>query len=148
MLSAIGDAGRPVDWWFLYKVPRAARAAAGTGTPASGYEYAYFDSSSRALAGSTHRLNDGSNALHRTLDQLPARGHPSCGVVFYNDEYPSAFHKSNDDDRGHCKACSRSICPATAPSGSCTRRRGCPLQALLVFPLTSWTTGRRSCASR
>lgn len=102
-LGAIGDAGTHVDWWFIYKVPKDARAASKTGKPATGYEYVYFDSGSKALAGSKHLLNDKSNALWLTLEQFPVRAHPSCGAVFYNDEYPPQLHKSNDGDRGHCK---------------------------------------------
>jgi len=102
-LSAIGDAGKPVDWWFAYKVPKAARAADKSGSPATGYEYAYFDSQSKVLAGSKHLLSDSSNALRLTLAQLPADLHPSMGAVFYNDEYPSELKKTNNGDRGHCK---------------------------------------------
>ena len=102
-LSAIGDAGKAVDWWFIYKVPKDALAADKSGKPATGFEYAYFDSGSKALAGSKHLLSDTSNAVRLTLQQLPATPHPSMGVVFYNDEYPSSLKKTNNGDRGHCK---------------------------------------------
>lgn len=102
-LSAIGDSGKAVDWWFIYKVPKDAKAADKSGKPATGYEYAYFDSGSKVLAGSKHLLNDTSNALRLTLQQLPAKPHPSMGAVFYNDEYPSELKKTNNGDRGHCK---------------------------------------------
>ncbi len=102
-LIAIGDAGKPVDWWFAYKVPKDARAANKSGTPASGYEYAYWDSDSKVLAGSKHVLSDNANCLRLTLQQLPAQPHPSMGAVYYNDEYPPEEKKANDGDRGHCK---------------------------------------------
>jgi len=102
-LSAIGDSGKAVDWWFIYKVPKDAKAADKSGKPATGYEYAYFDSGSKVLAGSKHLLNDTTNALRLTLQQLPAKPHPSMGTVYYNDEYPSELKKSNNGDRGHCK---------------------------------------------
>jgi deoxyribonuclease-2 len=102
-LSAIGDSGKHVDWWFIYKVPKDAKAADKSGKPATGYEYAYFDSDSKVLAGSKHLLNDTSNALHLTLQQMPASGHPTMAAVFYNDEYPSSLKKTNNDDKGHCK---------------------------------------------
>jgi deoxyribonuclease II len=102
-LSAIGDDGKHVDWWFIYKVPKDARAANNSGKPATGFEYAYFDSGSKVMAGSKHLLNDTSNALRQTLSQLPAGAHPTLGAVFYNDEYPSTLHKTNNGDRGHCK---------------------------------------------
>jgi deoxyribonuclease-2 len=102
-LSAIGDSGKHVDWWFIYKVPKDAKAANNSGKPATGYEYAYFDSGSKVMAGSKHLLNDTTNALRLTLQQIPAGAHPTLGAVFYNDEYPSSLHKTNNGDRGHCK---------------------------------------------
>lgn len=102
MLSAIGDNGKRVDWWFIYKVPKDAQKSDHTGNKASGYEYVYFDDNSKVLAGSKHLLSDSSNALRLTLQQL-AESHPALGAIFYNDEYPSAMKKSNNGARGHCK---------------------------------------------
>jgi len=102
-LSAISDTGKQVDWWFIYKVPKDAKAADNTGKPATGYEYAYFDAKSKALAGSKHLLNDKTNALRLTLQQLSVGKAGSLGVVYYNDEYPSTLKKANNGSRGHCK---------------------------------------------
>src|SRR5688572_12476555 len=102
MLSAIGDSGKRVDWWFIYKVPKGARKSDKTGNAATGYEYVYFDAGSKVLAGSKHLLNDTNNALRLTLQQL-AESHPNLGVVYYNDEYPPQIKKSNSGSRGHCK---------------------------------------------
>jgi deoxyribonuclease II len=105
-LSAIGDAGHPVDWWFIYKVPKDARGSAKSTVkvpPATGYEYVYFDNHSNAVAASTHKLKDPGNALLATLETLKGSDQKSFGYLFYNDEYPLELHKSNNDDRGHCK---------------------------------------------
>lgn len=41
-VCALDEAGKPVDWWFMYKVPM---LGAGANTDsATGYEYAYYDS--------------------------------------------------------------------------------------------------------
>jgi deoxyribonuclease-2 len=41
-VSALDENGKPVDWWFMYKVPQ---LSAGAGTDnATGYEYVYYDS--------------------------------------------------------------------------------------------------------
>ncbi len=58
-LSAIGDNGTAVDWWFIYKV--AGKSTASDGSKATGTEYVYFDSGSTAgvkLTLSPHRIND------------------------------------------------------------------------------------------
>ncbi len=102
-LNAIGDSGKAVDWWFIYKVPKDATASDKSGKPATGNEYVYFDAKSTALAGSKNMLNDNKNALHLTLQQIPTAAHPTTGAVFYNDEYPSSLKKTNNGDRGHCK---------------------------------------------
>ena len=105
-LSAIGDAGKPVDWWFIYKVPKGARASSKASTkvvPATGYEYAYFDNQAQALAPSKHSLKDPANALFATLEMLKGADRKSFGCLFYNDEYPLELHHSNNGGRGHCK---------------------------------------------
>ncbi|HET6260808.1 MAG TPA: deoxyribonuclease II family protein [Chloroflexia bacterium] len=105
-LSAIGDNGQPVDWWFIYKVPKNARPASvvgHTGAGATGYEYVYYDAQSTALAPSQHCLNEPSNALSATLCQLVDDTADSAGWIFYNDEYPLELHKVNAGSKGHTK---------------------------------------------
>jgi deoxyribonuclease-2 len=105
-LSAIGDRSQSVDWWFLYKVPKDARPstqAGASGSKASGYEYAYCDAASPKLAGSEHRLDQATSALHLTLQQIYGDKSPTQGYVFYNDEYPQKLGKTNNEERGHCK---------------------------------------------
>jgi deoxyribonuclease-2 len=105
-LGAVGDAGKLVDWWFIYKVPKDARPSSKSNAQvprATGYEYAYCDNHAHALAASAHKLNDPVNALHSTLQTLSGGDRKSFGCLFYNDEYPLELHKSNNGDRGHCK---------------------------------------------
>ena len=48
-ISALDESGKPVDWWFAYKVPKLGRGKCsrpslpGTVTSAIGYEYVYYD---------------------------------------------------------------------------------------------------------
>ena len=41
-ISALDESGKPVDWWFIYKVPKLSAGAAID--PATGYEYVYYES--------------------------------------------------------------------------------------------------------
>ena len=105
-LTAIGDAGTAVDWWFIYKIPKDARGSSKSSHAqplATGFEYAYFDNRSEALVASKHKLNQPEGALLATLDVLKDDSATSMGLVCYNDEYPLELHKSNNGDRGHCK---------------------------------------------
>jgi deoxyribonuclease-2 len=40
-LSAIGDSGNPVDWFFLYKIP--SKSTESDGKTPTGTQYVYFD---------------------------------------------------------------------------------------------------------
>ena len=66
-LSAIDDHGKPVDWWFMYKV--AGKSKSSTGDKVTGTEYVYFDSnmaSGGKLSLSPNRV-DADGALPNTL---------------------------------------------------------------------------------
>jgi deoxyribonuclease-2 len=106
-LSAIGDNSQPVDWWFIYKVPKDARPSGGAGPAsqkATGYEYAYFDDQSTALSGSPNLLSTPGSALDATLQQLFAAATDSTfGFIFYNDEFPLELNLTNNDDKAHAK---------------------------------------------
>jgi deoxyribonuclease-2 len=112
-LSALDDAGNPVDWWFLYKLPQdavpTAGAPAGTATT-TGFEYLFYVPGQAAPVRSAHTLADGAGALHQTLASFfgstvggpPAPDVPfTTGWILYNDEIPGAT--VNDDSRGHTK---------------------------------------------
>jgi len=112
-LAAIGDAGAPVDWWFIYKV--------GTGKSADpslkvavGDEYTYFDSemartSTSQLTLSARRIRDAQGALLATLAQISgpaAKTNRSLGWYCYNDEDRLDSRSEGQGppwDCGHCK---------------------------------------------
>ena len=48
-VSALDESGRPVDWWFIYKVPQL--SAGANNDSASGYEYVYYDPAIDATKG-------------------------------------------------------------------------------------------------
>ena len=89
--SARDESGKPVDWWFMYKV--AGTGTAGDGHDLTGTEYVYFDSNAPAtgkLVLSPHRV-DASGALPHTLQQVYVKEGPATkhrGWFFYNDENP------------------------------------------------------------
>ncbi|MDB5283848.1 MAG: deoxyribonuclease [Bacteroidota bacterium] len=111
-ISALDEKGKPVDWWFIYKVPQLNKGA-GTDN-ATGYEYVYYDSTidankdalKRKVSLSPNVLNDGKGALNLTLDSVfknfknpPA----STGWILYNDEMPPAVKRKDDGHKGHTK---------------------------------------------
>jgi deoxyribonuclease-2 len=108
-ISALDEDGNPVDWWFIYKVPK---LSPGTGTDeASGYEYVYFDSSidkrkNGMVAKSPYRLDQGSGALNRTLDAVfknRSKAAASTGWILYNDELPLSEKRPDSSALGHTK---------------------------------------------
>jgi deoxyribonuclease-2 len=86
-LSPLDESGRPVDWWFMYKVPRLA-ATADTGA-AKGFEYAYFDSNAQVITRSPYTLDSDNGALFHTLDALFSNPSANTGWILYNDETPA-----------------------------------------------------------
>ncbi len=103
-LTAMDDAGAPVDWWFMYKVAGKARTSGAR--KLRGTEYVYFDAnapSDARLALSAHQL-DQSGALPSTMGQLygaQATANTSLGWFFYNDENPITGQVVGS--RGHTK---------------------------------------------
>ena len=102
-ISALNDGyGKPVDWWFIYKLPR------GTGPKnhSTGDEFLYCDSGwNSELRLSKNKLNDAQNAVTQTLKQLFAADH-DAGYVLWNDEIPptkSNPKPSNNVAKGHSK---------------------------------------------
>ena len=102
-VSALSDGnGKPVDWWFIYKLPH----GVGPGKPTTGDEFLYCDSSwNPDLRLSKHKLNDGQNAVAATLKQLFTRD-TNTGYVFWNDEIPPTRaqpNPANNSAKGHSK---------------------------------------------
>ena len=67
-LGARDESGNPVDWWFIYKVPKL--HGGSSSDKASGYEYSYFDAHSQSLSKSTNTLDQENGALRLTLQAL------------------------------------------------------------------------------
>jgi deoxyribonuclease II len=98
-LSTMDDAGKPVDWWFMYKV--AGKSKTTGGIKVTGTEYVYFDANvpgTGKLTLSPHHV-DKDGALPNTLKPLYTPG--TAGWFFYNDENP--INGSVNGTRGHTK---------------------------------------------
>jgi deoxyribonuclease-2 len=105
-LSAMGDDGKPVDWWFMYKVAGDSTTSTGGKAPVldgkkvTGIEYLYYDAETRGeLALSPSTVQAG--ALQRTLNQLYGPASKTLGWWFYNDENP--INGDVVSARGHTK---------------------------------------------
>lgn len=106
MLSALNDAGQPVDWWFMYKV--SAESESSSGRKATGGEYAYLDAAGAARGGglalSSCLVHQAMGALYHTLAPLfepAAQRYGPVGWYFYNDEDP--INGKVIGARGHTK---------------------------------------------
>lgn len=110
-LSALDENGNPVDWWFIYKVPKL--GAGASNDAATGYEYVYYDSTidqnppqTRQVTKSPYLLNSDKGALNITLDSVFKNFKnppPTTGWILYNDEMPAAVGKHDDGTKGHTK---------------------------------------------
>lgn len=104
-LSAINDQGKPVDWWFIYKV--AGDSTASDGSKPKGTEYVYYDSSftagAKKLVFSADLIGDATDgAVGNTLNQIyHGGGNAEMGWFFYNDEDP--LTGITNGVRGHTK---------------------------------------------
>jgi deoxyribonuclease II len=107
-LCAMDDDGKPVDWWFMYKIAGDSTTAAGAkgamldGKRVTGLEYVYFDANAPRtgkLALSTNTVASG--ALMKTLNQIYGAPKKSIGWWFYNDENPITGEVNSS--RGHTK---------------------------------------------
>ena len=107
-ISALDEQGKPVDWWFIYKVPQLSPGL--NNDSATGYEYVYYDSSIDKKNGkvdkSPNTLDNGKGALNLTLDSVfknfknpPA----TTGWILYNDEMPASAKRKDDGNLGHTK---------------------------------------------
>ena len=102
-LSVMDDTGKPIDWWFIYKVP--SKSVASDKSKPTGTEYLYYDSSGKKekLNLSTDQIGDPVHgAMSATLNQLyndPTD--TNLGWFFYNDEDP--LTGVTNGVRGHTK---------------------------------------------
>jgi deoxyribonuclease-2 len=102
-VSALNDGhGKPVDWWFAYKLP----SGVGPRKHTTGDEYLYCDSEwGSELHLSPQKLHIGRNALADTLHQLQVEDRHT-GYILWNDEIPPTKQHpkpSNNSSKGHTK---------------------------------------------
>jgi deoxyribonuclease-2 len=103
-ISPLNESGQPVDWWFLYKVPKAAQENLTGIGPATGYEYAYYDDVVDTVQASPYKLDSGKGALNQTLDAIFNGQSDSTGWILYNDERPPSDPEADDNgEMGHTK---------------------------------------------
>ena len=107
-LSAMNNEGKPVDWWFMYKLSGKSKTKAGKKiTGLTGAEYVYFDSSEGSTAKLVMPKPDdvrSTGALPNTLDLLYTKPGPlteRLGFFFYNDEDP--LSGKTNGSLGHTK---------------------------------------------
>lgn len=108
-LSALDESGLPVDWWFIYKVPKLGSGISNSDS-ATGYEYVYYDSRIDQTGGkigrSSNILGDGKGALDRTFASVFGNypnADDTTGWILYNDEYPESVGKTDVGSFGHTK---------------------------------------------
>lgn len=105
-VSPLDENGKPIDWWFLYKVPKLTKGGAQglpTSEAAKGYEYVYYDKRAGKVAPSANVLTDGKGALDLTLSSVFQGASSTTGWVLYNDEMPDAAKRSDNGLLGHTK---------------------------------------------
>src|SRR5262249_29521632 len=102
----LNESGKPVDWWFMYKV--SSKSESATARKATGGEYVYFDADeakkNAKLALSPDLVDKNHGALFNTLNVLyrpAAHANNQLGFFCYNDESPVTG--AVVDDRGHTK---------------------------------------------
>ena len=104
-VSALDENGRPVDWWFIYKVPEL--SAGANSDRATGYEYVYYDASldkaHQRVDKSPYLLNAGKGALNHTLNSVFQKPAATTGWILYNDEMPGSAKSKDDANLGHSK---------------------------------------------
>jgi len=109
-ISALDESGKPVDWWFIYKVPQLS-AGSSNSDSATGYEYVYYDSAideetdstKKIVEKSPYLLNGGKGALNQTLDSVFENPDASTGRILYNDEAPVDAKLRDNGNLGHTK---------------------------------------------
>lgn len=100
-ISPLDEQGRPVDWWFAYKVPK--MDASGHQPAATGYEYIYYDPVVDKVVLSPNVLNDGKGALDLTLQAVFKSPAETTGWILYNDEMPDEAGRRDSGSFGHTK---------------------------------------------
>ncbi len=100
-ISALDENGKPVDWWFIYKIPKLGKDANNPST--TGYEYIYFDPNINKVVKSPNLLSQDKGALDLTMDAIFDKPDASTGWVLYNDEMPASAKGADSSSFGHTK---------------------------------------------
>jgi deoxyribonuclease-2 len=100
-ISALDENGKPVDWWFAYKVPQLAKDA--DSLSATGYEYVYYDQNVRKVAKSPYLLTNHNGAVDLTLQSVFGKPDATTGWILYNDEMPADAKRKDSGSFGHTK---------------------------------------------
>lgn len=100
-ISALDENGKPVDWWFVYKIPKLTQDADNPST--TGYEYLYYDPNIDKVVKSPNVLIQDKGAPDLTLDALFNKPDDSTGWILYNDEMPASAKGADHSSFGHTK---------------------------------------------
>lgn len=96
MIEVKNEEGEKADWWFIYKTPKL------TGRKDNkGFDYFYYDDTSKKLDLSKFKLNEKKGALHETLEGIFTDPSDDVGYIVYNDEHATKVY--NKSEKGHCK---------------------------------------------
>ncbi|KAM5239325.1 deoxyribonuclease-2-alpha [Ctenodactylus gundi] len=99
-LTCYGDAGQPVDWFAVYKLP----AHSGSGDVAgSGLRYKYVDPSSGGWRDGAGSVNSSAGAVGRSLLPLYRNNASQLAFLLYNDQPPKHSQGSDSSTHGHTK---------------------------------------------
>ncbi|XP_053670215.1 deoxyribonuclease-2-alpha [Anopheles nili] len=104
-LSCRGESGEPVDWYYLYKLPK---ESSQRDSPSNGLRYAYVTSKDEAGApgvplqwhSARYDVNQSSSAPGRTIALATGKHSGAILTIMYNDEPANG---PVDFERGHTK---------------------------------------------
>lgn len=103
-IQAHDEAGKAVDWWFIYKVPKLTRrSTAGETVTSTGYEYVYYDPTQDRVMPSDFLLDHDKGALNNTLNAVFNKPPATTGWILYNDEMPADADRRDNGNLGHSK---------------------------------------------
>ncbi|XP_004616852.2 deoxyribonuclease-2-alpha-like [Sorex araneus] len=102
-LTCIGDSGKPVDWFVIYKLP--AKCQNGTGEPVpDGLRYKYLDAKTDSWQDGVGPINSLKGALGLSLRPLYEKNANQLAFLLYNDQPPNALlTEAPPVTRGHAK---------------------------------------------
>lgn len=101
IITALDESGKPIDWWFAYKIPKLGKTV--NNPLAIGYEYLYYDPKIKKVTESPFLLTGGKGSLDLTLNSLFDNPAPTTGWILYNDEKPEDAQGNDSSKYGHTK---------------------------------------------